>query len=128
MGKLATPLPTYKPFILRALIEIDGPATVFMLEDMFPDISPRALRANIQRLVAEADIEERDFKKEGINPLEYISSNNTIPKVFYVVTPRGLNKYNYYKKKGVYNITFEELREKWRELHQHKLEMARKKE
>jgi len=93
-----------KAKILEYMANTDGPVTFPMMTQML-DIGDRSLAYNLERMDLEKVIEKKSFRKSDMNPYDYlgISQKKTkAPKFFYIITEKGLRKYEYYKSQGIY--------------------------
>lgn len=94
----------YRAKILEAIVNSDGPITLGML-NVSLDMPTKRIWINLKSMVKDGDIEERNFKKEGMTPHDYrinlSSMGGSSPKSFYIPTPKGMKKLEYYRKKGV---------------------------
>ena len=94
-----------KAKILNAIAYSDSPVTYQHIFNALGDEMPGSvIWLNLRRLMAEGCIEEKYFKKEGMDAQDYRASEDMrghIPKVFYLETQRGKDKLEYYKKKKI---------------------------
>lgn len=94
-----------KAKILREIIASDSPVTYQLLFNALGDEMPDSvIWLNIQRLIAEGCIEEKNFRKEGLDAQDYRATEDLrghVPRVYYVETVRGEDKLNYFKEKGI---------------------------
>lgn len=95
-----------KAKILREIVYSDSPVTYQLLFNAFGDeMGYSVIWQNLQRLILEGCIEEKNFRKEGIDAQDYRVTENIrghVPKVYYAETQRGVDKFNYFKEKGIF--------------------------
>jgi|APFre7841882654_1041346.scaffolds.fasta_scaffold00775_2 hypothetical protein len=94
--------------ILREIANSDSPVTYQLLLNLFGDEMDKAtIWRNLQLLILDGCIEEKNFKKEGMDAQDYRVSENVVghvPKIFYLVTERGEKRLDitadYFNKRG----------------------------
>jgi len=105
----------YSAMILEMILNSNGPVTAGMIRETI-SMSQDALYGNLDRMVKRRELEKKYFMQEGLNPLDYKmgpeGKGGGLPKTYYVLTKRGLSKYEYYKSKGVYERE-DNTREMW---------------
>ena len=102
----------YKARILEIIVNSSCPATFTTIRKTI-DIPKETLQSNLNRMVDCKEIERKKFSAEGMDASDYRVSERggRTARSFYVPTPQGLRKYDYYKQKGIYeeNINPREL-------------------
>lgn len=102
----------YRAKILEYIVNAGGPVTIQMLRHVF-DVHNWRLHKNLDRMVADGDIEEHRFKAEGIDSQDYRLNirGGRMPHNYYVPTPTGLKKLDYYRQRDI--LSEVEPREFW---------------
>lgn len=92
-----------KAKILNEIVYSDSPVTYQLLFNAFGDeMGNSVIWLNLHRLIIEGCIEEKSFRKEGLDAQDYRVSEDArghTPRVYYVETQRGIDKLNYFKEK-----------------------------
>lgn len=95
--------------ILREIASSDSPVTYQLLLNTLGDEMDQAtIWRNLQLLILDGCIEEKNFKKEGYDPQDYRVAEDArghVPKIYYVETERGEKKLdvkkNYFEEKQI---------------------------
>ena len=95
--------------ILREIVASDSPVTYQLLLNTLGDEMDKAtIWRNLQLLILDGCIEEKSFKKEGLDAQDYRVSEDArghVPKIYYLETERGARrldaKSDYLKEKEI---------------------------
>ena len=84
--------------ILREIVSSDSPVTYqLLLNTLGDEMAKGTIWRNLQVLILDGCVEEKNFKKEGIDVNDYRVSDDTrghVPKIYYLETERGQKQFD----------------------------------